>query len=361
MAFRNSRYLICLLGLHCLALACSTTADDPTPASTTPSGTIQDCSSLNGLTKIICLAENFKATLTAAQIAIVQLEYSKTNAVKWSNLPQALTQTKRVGLNFGALNATQLEAAKALLKEATGTLSNEGYSELQQILGADNYLNANGGGATYGDVNYYIAFLGMPSTTGLWELQFGGHHFALANTYNQGKLTGATPSFRAVEPMAAFTLSGAQVQPIEQERKAFSDLLKALTTAELAAARLTSTYSDLLLGPGKDGQFPSAKSGLKVGDLDADKKSLVLNAIKTYVQDIDDANAATILSKYTTELNDTYIAYTGTTDVNTQNDYVRIDGPNVWIEYSAQGGIVIRNVSHPHSVWRDRSGDYGGN
>jgi hypothetical protein len=138
-------------------------------------------------------------------------------------------------------------------------------------------------------------------------------------------------------------------------------MLKGLSTTELTTARLTSTFSDLLLGPGKDGQFPTAKSGIKVGDLTLDKKNLVLNAIKTYVQDLDDLNAAAILSKYTLELEDTYIAYSGTTDVNTQNDYVRIDGPNVWIEYSAQGGIVIRNVSHPHSVWRDRSGDYGGN
>ncbi|MFM8741236.1 MAG: DUF3500 domain-containing protein, partial [Cytophagales bacterium] len=280
---------------------------------------------------------------------------------KWSNLPQALVQTKRVGISFAELNATQKDAAQALLKEVTGTTANEGYSELQQIMGADNYLNANGGGSTYGDGNYYIAFLGTPSTTGLWELQFGGHHFALANSYNQAKLVGATPSFRAVEPMASFALNSVQVQPIEQERKAFSDMLKGLSAAELTSARLTSTFSDLLLGPGKDGQFPSAKSGLKVGDLTQEKKTLVINAIKTYVQDIDDANAAAILAKYTAELDNTYIAYSGTTEVNTQNDYVRVDGPNVWIEYSAQGGIVIRNVSHPHSVWRDRSGDYGGN
>ena len=39
---------------------------------------------------------------------------------------------------------------------------------------------------------------------------------------------------------------------------------------------------------------------------------------------------------------------------------MRIDGPSVWIEYSAQGGIVIRTVTHPHSVWRDRTGDYSG-
>ncbi|WP_461105034.1 DUF3500 domain-containing protein [Spirosoma koreense] len=45
----------------------------------------------------------------------------------------------------------------------------------------------------------------------------------------------------------------------------------------------------------------------------------------------------------------------------TANDYFRIDGPRVWIEYSTQGGIVIRTPPHPHSVWRDRTGDYGGN
>lgn len=361
MASKNIRFAIFLTGINWFAFACDGSLNEPDPADNTPSGRIQDCSAQFGLAKVVCLAENFKATLTVAQLATLQLEYTKANAVKWSNLPQALAQTKRVGINFGMLNATQLDAAKALLKEVTGTLSNEGYSELQQILGADDYLNRNGGGANYGEANYFIAFLGLPSTTSLWELQFGGHHFALANTYNQGRLTGATPSFRAVEPMAAFALSGAQVQPIEQERKAFSDLLKGLTTSELAAARLTSTYSDLLLGPGKDGQFPSAKSGLKVGDLSAEKRNLVLNVIKTYVQDIDDTNAAAILVTYTSELNDTYVAYAGTTEVNTQNDYVRIDGPSVWIEYSAQGGIVIRNVSHPHSVWRDRAGDYGGN
>ncbi len=56
---------------------------------------------------------------------------------------------------------------------------------------------------------------------------------------------------------------------------------------------------------------------------------------------------------------DCSISYTGTTGMTTKGDYVRIDGPNVWIEYSSQGGIVL-SWQHPHSVWRDRKGDYGG-
>ena len=67
-----------------------------------------------------------------------------------------------------------------------------------------------------------------------------------------------------------------------------------------------------------------------------------------------------MLAKYQAELADTYVAYSGTPGLNTENDYVRIDGPNVWIEFSYQGGIIIRNAPHPHSVWRDRTTDYGG-
>jgi hypothetical protein len=270
-------------------------------------------------------------------------------------------QTKRVGLALSSLSAGQLTAFKALLAAVMGTSNSEGYAEALAILAADDYLSANGGGSTYGSGNYYVAFLGTPSATGLWQLQYGGHHFALSNTYNQGKLLGATPSFRAVEPFAPFSQNSVNYEPLGQERVALAAMLTGLSDAELTSAKLSSTYSDILLGPGKDGQFPSTRSGLKVSTLSTAKKALVLAAIKTYVADIDDENAALILAKYTAELDDTYIAYSGTTAMETKNDYVRIDGPNVWIEYSTQGGIVIRSANHPHSVWRDRTGDYGGN
>ncbi|WP_229201919.1 DUF3500 domain-containing protein [Arsenicibacter rosenii] len=326
-------------------------------------GTTTNCASATGLAKIVCLAEAFKATLSSTQLAALQLTYTKANAVRWSNLPQALYSEKRVGLNLGVLNTTQLAAAKALLAAVLAPgVTNEGYDEMEGGLAADDYLGANGGGAsTYGYGYFYMAFLGTPGTTGLWELQFGGHHYTMANTYNGGKIVGVTPSFRAVEPMSSFTQNGRSWQPVEQERQAFADMLGGLSSTELATAKLAATYSDILLGPGQDGKFPTTKSGLKVGDLSTAKKTLVLNAIKLYVNDLDAETAATVLAKYTAELDNTYIAYSGSATVTQQNDYIRIDGPNVWIEFSYQGGIVIRNTPHPHSVWRDRTGDYGGN
>ena len=338
-----------------------TSLDPDTTGTDTTIIVASNCTTATGLAKVVCLAEAFKATLTSTQLTNVQLAYSKTNAVRWSNLPEGLYRN-RVGINFGSLTATQLAAAKALLSAVlVQNVANEGYNEMEGNLAADDYLASIGGGSEYGTGNYYIVFLGTPSITGLWELQFGGHHYTLANTYNAGKITGVTPSFRAIEPKAAVTANSKTYQPVEQETQAFAKMLSALSTSEQTTAKLSSTFTDILLGPGQDGKFPTTRQGLKVSNLSADKKALVLEAIKLYTNDLDAETAAIILAGYTTGLDDTYIAYSGTVTMMQQNDYVRIDGPNVWIEFSMQGGIIIRNTPHPHSVWRDRTGDYGGN
>ncbi len=368
--FNHFKNLLLGLAFTAAVSSCSKTDSTDTTGGTTTGTTttnpdpieVTTCASATGIAKIICLAEAFKGQLDATQLATVQRTYSKTEAQKWSNLPQALVQSayKRIGLNFSSMTTTQIQYAKALIKEVSSTMTNEGYDEIQQIINADEYLNVNGGGSTYGAANYYIAFLGTPATTGTFEIQFGGHHLAVANTYTNGVLVGATPSFRAVEPFTTFTWNGKSNQPLQQEQVTFSTMLTGLSSANLTAAKLSSTYSDLVVGPQKDAAFPATASGVKGSNLSADEKALVLNSIKTYVYDVDDVNAAAIMTKYTNELDNTYISYSGTTAMTTRNDYVRIDGPSVWIEYSCQGGIVLSGT-HPHSVWRDKTKDYGGN
>ena len=311
---------------------------------------------LTGVAKIVCLADEFKATLSASQLTTLELSYSLANAKQWSNLPT--TFVSRLGLKFGDLNATQLAAVKALIQEISGTTVNEGYDEANQLWLADEYLKNNGGGNSYGEGLYYIAFLGTPSLTGLFEIQAGGHHLAIANTYNNGVMIGATPHFEATEPLT-FTANSTSYSPLTQEKNAFVAMLAGLSSTELQTARLSTIFSDILLGPNSDWQFPTTKVGLRVGTLTTTQKNLVMDAIKTYVNDIDDTNAASIIAQYSAELDDTYIAYSGTTSLATQKDYVRIDGPSVWIEFVVQGGIVLSGV-HYHSIWRDHVSDYGG-
>ena len=132
-------------------------------------------------------------------------------------------------------------------------------------------------------------------------------------------------------------------------------MLTGLSSSEQATAKLSTSFSDILLGPGKDAQFPATRQGLKVSGLSAAEKALVLTAIKLYVNDLEAGLADAIVAKYTADLDNTYIAYAGSGTMATPGDYVRIDGPGVWIEYSAQANV------HPHSVWRDHTTDYGGN
>jgi len=115
----------------------------------------------------------------------------------------------------------------------------------------------------------------------------------------------------------------------------------------------------VLLGPGEDGQFPETKEGIKVSELSPQQKKLVLKAIHPWVANVDDATAQQLMKTYERELNETYVSYSGGTALDTQGDYVRIDGPGVWIEFVCQNGIVFQGKIHYHTVYRDHTRDYG--
>jgi hypothetical protein len=401
-----------LAGVPSLAVALAACSSSSSGASTsaatatTASTATADGEAAAG--SVAALAQAFYQTLDTDQKPKVLLDYTLASAKRWSNLPQGLisggggmpggtmpsggaegggapsggampsggaegggggapsdggagggSSQSRVGIALGDLTDAQLTAFHTLLKAATGTTKGIGYDEIEQQLNADDYLNQNGGGDTYGRGNFYVAILGSPQDTGTWEFQFGGHHLAVANTYIDGKLAGATPAFRGVEPFTAFKLDGVTNQPLKKKHAALVALLGSLSAGEKSTAKLADTYTDLVLGPGKDWAFPTTKEGLQISALSAQQKKLALAAIAGYVDDLAAGDAKTILAKYESELDDTSIAWSGTTTLLEQNDYVRIDGTSVWIEFSMQHGIVLSG-NHPHSVWRDRTTDYGG-
>ncbi|MGI4832458.1 MAG: DUF3500 domain-containing protein [Janthinobacterium lividum] len=322
---------------------------------------------------VVAAANAFLATLSTTQQTTAVVAYNATNVVKWSNLPCGAQC--REGLEFANLTTAQITAALAVVQAATGTVANDGFDETQQIRAADDNLSAasssgggGGGGGGYGSGLYFIAFVGTPSATGTWMLQYGGHHLATNITFGAGAVTGATPKFEGVEPLT-FTGTGntttvvpaGTFTPMGNEAATMVALLGGLTTAHKATAKLTQTFSDVLLGPGQDGKFPTTKVGVKCSDLTAAEQALVIAAMKPWVQDADDATAANLMTTYQAQLADTYISYAGTGLFTTNTDYARIDGPNVWIEFVAQTGVVYNTQTHFHSIWRDHARDYGGN
>ncbi|MET7486210.1 DUF3500 domain-containing protein [Streptomyces sp. NPDC005538] len=304
---------------------------------------------------MVTAADAFIATLDDDQQSEVLLDFTEANATAWSNLPCG--STCRVGIEFSSLTDDQLTAAKAVIEAATGTGADTGYDQITQILAADDYLGETASG--YGSGNYYLAFLGTPSTDGTWQLHFGGHHLALNLTYKDGAVEGSTPFFVGVEP-TSFTEDGTSYAPLDGMHDAMLSMLESLSDDELTDAKLSESFSDVLLGPDDDGDFPETEEGLQVSELTDDQQALVLAAIKPWVDVADDDTAASVLSGYESDLDDTYISYSGTTALDTQGDYVRIDGPGVWIEFVVQDGVVYTSQVHYHTVYRDHDTDYGG-
>jgi hypothetical protein len=364
---------------------------------------------------VVKAANAFMATLSPGQRSTVVQAFTAENAAKWSNLPAGFVP--RLGLKLGDLDSTQVQAALAVIQAATGTAANEGYSEIQQLRAADDNLTAAppgtgfgpgkpgagpppgmrpggpppgmgpgpgspppgmrrgpGGGRPpglgaddYGSGVYFIAFLGTPSASDTWMLQFGGHHLATNITFGKGGVTGVTPKFEGVEPLR-FTTANAKVlprnttyTPLSDEAATMLAMLKGLTPAQNKQAKLPQSFFDVLLGPGQDGNFPTTKVGLPCKQLSRAQQALVMAAMAPWVQDSDDATAASLLATYQRQLADTYVAYAGSGSFTSNGDYVRIDGPDVWIEFVCQNGVVYHSQIHYHSIWRDHSRDYGGN
>ena len=244
----------------------------------------------------------------------------------------------------------------ALLKTM---LSAQGYSQVQTVQAADDWLKANSasGNDSFGsDTDYYLAIYGAPSATDPFMVQFGGHHLARNYTY-KGTTASITPDFTGTEPKD-FTVNGTDVQPLKEKAGTLFSVFKSLTTAQDAKAKLTATINDILMGPGVDsGKFPTTE-GIKVGDLSAAKQGLVLAAIKAWVDDANPDIAASLMKTYTAQLDQTYIAYANSDTVDGENTYLRIDGPRVWIELVNTRSQSTPNV-HYHGVYRDKADDYG--
>lgn len=332
-------------------------------ASTSTTG----CSTSNTIaSKVVCLANAFLASLSTSQQSSVVLTLNLTNAKRWSNLPCGVSC--RNGLAFSSLSSTQLAAAKAVAAAAFGTTTGEGYDEFTQIMAADDYLGQTASG--YSSGNYIIAFLGTPSTTGKWMLQIGGHHYAQNITYDAGVVTSITPLHQGVEPKGSFTLSGTTYSgPLESEHTAMQDMLGSFTSTELASAKISSTFSDCLMVPGSTtNTFPTTKQGIKVSTLSTAAQAKVLAAMMPWINDVDATAAAAFTTIYQNELASTYVTYASNTSavagtassfLTTNTDYVRIDGPSVWIEFICQTGVVLSGI-HYHTVMRDHTRDYIG-
>ena len=311
--------------------------------------------------RIVASAQSLLETLDPAGRAKLQYPFDSPQKQKWSNLPSPMFQ--RTGLRLADVTAPQRAAVMNLLSVA---LSRDGYRKVTEIMRGDEVLKNAGsgpppagrgrgpggaGGVVFGQDEYYLAFVGTPSVTTPWMLQFGGHHLAINLTLLGSQATLA-PSLPAAQP-ATYTFEGQTIRPLGRENdKAFA-LINALDATQRGKAILNYRVSDLVLGPTQDGRTIQPE-GLRASALSAPQQAQLWDIVKEWAGIMNDAFAEPRMAELRANLNDTWFAWSGPT-TNGSPAYFRVQGPTLVIEYAPQQG----SVDHIHTIYRDPTNDYG--
>ena len=342
----------------CLGLVVAVSA----PALAQRAGTApatSSASATDATTRIVAAAQGVLAALDDAGRAKIQFPFDSPQKTKWSNFPSGIFQ--RDGIRLADLTPAQRAAVNTLLSTA---LSRDGYRKVVEIMRADGVLGraegrtgapggrgGRGGNLRFAEDEYFLAFLGTPSATTPWMLQFGGHHLAI-NLTLAGSQASMAPSLPAAQP-ATYEFEGRTIRPLGNENdKAFA-LINALDDGQRKQAILPYRVSDLVLGPGKDGQTIQPE-GIRASALTAPLQTTLLELVREWAGIQHDAFAAPRMAEIRANLADTYFAWSGPT-TNGSAAYFRVQGPTVLIEYAPQGP----GVDHIHTIFRDPTNDYG--
>ena len=341
--------------------------------------------------QIVAAADKLLATISEEQRAKLIFDFQDAAQRKhWSNLPDMAVH--RAGLRMGDLTPAQRDAVHALLAAA---LSPEGYEKTLQIVQGDELLkkndrggppprgdrggpppggnpngpgpggdrqgpppaggrNGRGGGAIFGQDEYFISFLGKPSATEPWMIQFGGHHLGL-NITIAGEHGTLAPSHTGSQP-AHYEIEGKAIRPLGRESdKAFA-LLSSLDEGQRKQAILGATMHDLVLGPGHDGQVIQPE-GIKGSALTDQQRDLLLDLASEWINIMNPAVAQAKMAEIKKNIADTWFTWSGPMEKGGAA-YFRVQGPSVLIEYAPQrlGGDP---TNHIHTIYRDPTNDYG--
>ena len=306
----------------------------------------------NAAGAIVAAANKFLTSLDEGQRSKVVFDFKDdAQRKRWSNLPAVIF--KRAGLRMGDLSKAQREAVLGVLAAA---LSPQGYQKVLQIVEGDEVLRKNEGGGRvmFGHDEYYVSFLGQPSTRDPWMIQFGGHHLGLNITLvgEQGTLA---PSHTGAQP-ALYELEGKTVRPLGGETEKAFALVNSFDEAQRQQAVLGVQMHDLVVGPGRDGQMIQPE-GIKGSALTEKQRDMLLDLASEWTGIMHETVAKAKMQELKQHISETWFAWSGPTQKGSAA-YFRIQGPTVIIEYAPQR-MGADPTMHLHTIYRDPANDYG--
>jgi hypothetical protein len=320
---------------------------------TKPGAVVEDAAptAASVVAETVDAAKAFLKTLEQNQYEKVQYSFTDDKQREnWSNLPVA--SVPRGGMRWGDMNDKQKAAVMAMLSAA---LSDNGVQQVVDNMNGDEYLRVNSKRETsFGSDQYFVSFLGEPSTTDPWMFQFGGHHLAINVTIVGEQMT-MSPSLTGGQPID-FEWEGKPVRQVADEEDAAYAFIDSLTAEQKKKAVVAGKYGDILFGPGAK-RIEASSEGMKASELDEKQLDLLKQLVATRIGILNEVHAASTMEKIVADFPNTWVSWKGPTKAGGDASF-RIQSPSILMEYSPQrlGGIP---TNHIHAMYRDPSNDYG--
>jgi uncharacterized protein DUF3500 len=283
-------------------------------------------------------ATQFLASLDEATRSKATYAFGDTERQRWHWTTPA--GFPRNGLPLREMNPDQRGIAMDLLH---ASVSQAGYQKVLDIMSLQNDLGND-------PELYYVTLFGAPGGAAPWGWRFEGHHISRHFTI-VGEQVSMTPFFLGAWP----TATNAGLRAMEREEQAARELVSSLdgSSRETAIFRPRTLTSHVTQN--QPFVSPLEPVGLPAGDLNADRKALVLEIIETYVGALPPATATPLFERLSAAgIENVRFGWAGSVEPRRPH-YYRLQGPTFLLEFdnSRNGG------THIHSVWRDFAEDFG--
>lgn len=294
-------------------------------------------------------AKTFLAALTPEQRAKAMFAFTDEERSNWF-----FTPVPRKGLPLREMSSYQRHLANALLSAG---LSQQGFIKASTIMSLEDVLRIleKDDGERRNPEKYYFSIFGEPSETGTWGYRVEGHHVSQNFTVSNGKVIDA-PSFFGANPAEVKEGPRKGLRVLAREEDLGRALFLALDPKQRDTATVTKdAYKEILTSNTRQAALKGQPSGLSVSQMNAKQKEMLQELVGEYANNLPEPMSQYRMEQLQKAGNNVYFAWAGTGEKNAPH-YYRIQAPSFLIEYDD----TQNNANHIHSVWRDFTGDFGG-
>jgi hypothetical protein len=294
-------------------------------------------------------ANRFLAALDANQRGKATLPFDSDERMNWHFIPK-----ERKGLPLREMTPHQKHLASALL--ATG-LSQTGYIKAVTIMSLEDVLKIieNDNGERRNPEKYYFSVFGTPSDSGTWGYRVEGHHLSQNYTVVNGKVIDG-PSFFGANPAEVRQGPRKGLRTLAGEDDLGAELIHTLDEQQQKVAIVDPTaYNDILTSASRKAALQGQPSGLAASKMNANQFDALMALMEEYARNVPDELAEGRVAQINKAGQDIHFAWSGGINRGDPH-YYRVQTASFLIELDD----TQDDANHIHSVWRDFTGDFGG-